>query len=487
MARVSRPPTRRGSASRAIARHLHAAERFPPGDPRRSARERAAARLVAEDIDLADSPDLRPWRDDLRQWATFVDYLLDDATEAALSESGHAVIATAMATLDDLDAAPPTSLDAAEQGVHLLDSPDPVRRGTADVLISTITDRRAPVMCGVLQSLTAAHAADDAARGITNWRLRFALSQQTSADTLDHLLAVVAERTDTARAWYAHRVSIVGDRYADRRVLPPIATVTLQQDATLVADALAADLPQLRVDAARAAARITQGATNEVVFEADGRLSATVDHRPTARGRLMVAHELGHAVHALRATSDRPPNALVGETVGCTSALLAGLHLARQGGADQAAAALAVGDMVVEELFLSALVCRFEDEIQRRVRSGHTLTVELLDDTWLQLHRQLFGEVIMVPPTIASHWSRLPSLAVHPGHAISYVWATVLALAVQASLAGDPARSTSLVEAIDHGAMPADRLPELLGFSGSTWIDAGLASLDAVLGRLRHC
>lgn len=484
MARVSRLPAGRRSAARIVVQHLHAAERFPPGDLRRAARERAAARLVAGDIDLADFPSLRKWRDDLRQWATFVPYLVDDAAEAELSRSGHAVITAAVDALDALDADPLTSLGAAEHGVHLLDSPDPAQRARADAIISVITDRRAPVMCTALQQLTVAHAADDAARGITNWRLRFALSQQTSTEVLDHLLAAVAERIDAARSWYVHRVAIIGSCYADRRVLPPINPATLQDDALLVAGALTATLPQLQVDALRAAARIRPGATNEVVFETDGRLSATVDHRPTARGRLMVAHELGHAVHAMRATSERPPGALVGETVGCTAALLAGMHIAGQQGDERAAAALAVGDMLVDELFLSAVVCRFEDEIQRHVRDGHTLTVELLDDTWLRLQRHLFGDVIDVPVTIASHWSRLSSLAMHPGHAVSYVWATVLALAAHSRLADDPACSSQLVEAIDRGAMPADDWAAMLGFFDSSWIAVGLTSLDAILGRL---
>jgi oligoendopeptidase F len=339
-------------------------------------------------------------------------------------------------------------------------------------------------MADILQRLTESHAADDVARGIDNWRLRFALSQQTSTSTLDRLLAAVEQRTDSARSWYAHRANRVGSRYADRRVGVAVPAVPLATDALLVAGALADVVPSLRCDTERAAARIRPGTTNEVVFEADGRLSATVDHRPTARGRLMVAHELGHTVHALRASSESAPGALIGETMGCLTALIAGLQLASS--SVDRAATLAVGDMVVDELFVSALVCRFEDEIQREVRSGATLTAALLDSAWVRLHQELYGDVIDVPPVIGSQWARLSSLAMHPGHAVSYVWATVLALAVQSRMLDDNyAEADRLTLAMDRGAMPADELPTMFGFDGDSWITAGLDSLDEVLGSLR--
>ncbi len=469
-----------------VAQHLRAAERLPPGDARRSVHERAAARLVAADTSVAEAPSLRRWRSELLQWAQFVPFLVDDATEVQLSRSGRAVIGDALERLSALDAAAETSLESAERGVHLLDSLDPSVRSVADTHISEVTNRRAPTMCDILQQLTASHAADDSVRGIDNWRLRFAFSQQTSTATLDRLLAAVDERTDLARSWYRHRAARLGGRYADRRIGPEIPAVPLATDALLVAAALGAAVPELGADAERAAARIRPGATNEVVFEADGRLSATVDHRPTARGRLMVAHELGHTVHALRASSHGAPGALVGETVACLTAAITGIRLADRPTADRAAAALAVGDMMVEELFVSALVCRFEDEMQREVRGGGELTVASLDDTWLRLHRQLFGEVIEVPAIIGSQWARLSSLAMQPGHAVSYVWATVLALAVQSRLfRGDSLDSRQLVAAIERGAMPADELPVTLGFADDAWIDVGIEALDNVLDRLR--
>jgi hypothetical protein len=475
-------PNRNATGEAALAaQHLAVADRFPNNDPRRSANQRAAARLVAADPTLLDSRSLAPWRDDLAMWIQFVPYLLDDGREEQLSASGRAVIRHALADVEALEASPSTALGAAEIGVHRLDSSLPEVRTGADDLIAGVTRRRAPVMCAALHSLTTAHATDDAARGIDNWRLRFAFSQQTDVGSIDHLLDSVWARADVAREWWAWRAGIVGARYADRRAGLPVIATDLTTDAELVASTLAAALPEARSAVQRGAAQIRPGSTNEVVFEADGRLSVTVDHRPTARGRLMVAHELGHAVHALRARDRRPPGALVGETMACWSALTVGVGLAQPSCVEHSAAAVALGDMVVDELFLSALVCRFEGEIQRIVRSGGALDVATLDAIWLALHRELFGDSVEVPPCVGSHWARLPSLAVHPGHAVSYVWATVLALAVHERTE----TATQVVAAMSIGAMPAAALPQRWGFADDSWVAAGLDALADLLATLR--
>ena len=470
----------------AAANHLATAERFAGTDPRRAANQRAAARLVAADAALLDAPALRRWRAELQTWVQFVPYLVDDATETRLTSVSREVIRVALADLATLEDSQATALGPAEFGVTLLEAADPAERSGADAVITTVTDRRASMMCDVLERLTAAHASDDRTRGITNWRLRFAFSQGTTVETLDRLLGAVAERTETAQAWYTCRSGLVGSTYADRRAGPAVPVSTLADDAVLVADSFGAAVPGLRAEAARAAARIRPGGANEVVIEADGRMSVSVVHRPTARGRLMVAHELGHALHALRARSQTAPGALVGETMACFTALVSGLSMTRSATGTHRPAALAVGDMIIEELFVSALVCRFEDEIQRVVRRGDSLTVAHLGDAWLQLHGQLFEPAIDVPTLVRTHWARLPSLAMHPGHAVSYVWATVLGLAVQARLTAGSTAGDLMASAMQRGAMSADELPRMLGFEDDSWIDAGLDALDVVMAGASH-
>jgi oligoendopeptidase F len=109
-------------------------------------------------------------------------------------------------------------------------------------------------------------------------------------------------------------------------------------------------------------------------------------------------------------------------------------------------------------------------------------TVANLDAAWLAVHRSLWGGVVDVPDHIASGWARLPALAVQPGHAFSYVWATVLALAIDARHPGDA--GGVIAAAIRAGGIEADELTAVLGFDGDEWIDVGLAALADLLDRL---
>ena len=136
----------------------------------------------------------------------------------------------------------------------------------------------------------------------------------------------------------------------------------------------------------------------------------------------------------------------------------------------------------MEELFVSGAVSSFEDAVYLLVRNGSGVTVAALDEAWLAVHRELLGSVVEVPAHVGSGWARLPSLATDPGHALSYVWATVLALAIDARHAGDA--DGVIARAIVAGGVDADEFTALLGFEGDEWVEAGLGALALQLTRL---
>lgn len=458
--------------------HLRTADRFPTGDPRREAAQRRAARAVAATPAVADHPALAGMRATLRRWSSFAPYLLDDSAETELAIRNREVIARELALLHALDDVADTALAAADEALRGIDDPSPSARDRADRAAHEVTARRAPVTASVLAALAACHLADDRRRGIVDWRTRFAFVQGTTAATLRRLLDGVAAADGLAAEWWRCRSALVGAAYSDRRVGLSAPPAALAEHAAAAAAAVGSVLPSMASSAQAAARRIRPGAENVVVIEADGRISSTVAHRPTPRGSLMVAHEFGHTLHALEAMSPEPPGALVGETVACWSALVTG----RAADVADLAVGLALGDTLAEELFVSAAVTVFEDQVYELVRAGVPVTVEALDDAWLAAQRAAYSGVVDIPADIGSGWARLPSLATQPGHAISYVWATVLALAIVSRHPHD--RDGVVAAAIAAGGVDADEFTALLGFDGDEWIDEGLASLSVELRRL---
>jgi hypothetical protein len=472
---------RRHSAADQVAEALSIAERFPVGDPRRSAAQRRAARGVADDVALADELRFVGVRSQLRRWARFAPYLLDDATEAELAKHGRLVVSAQLALLRGLEDDAATSLSSADSALRGLDAETEVDRRAADVAAHSITDRRAPLTAAVLVTLASCHLDDDRHRHIDDWRTRFAIVEGTTSSTLATLLRATGGARGLAEQWWQVRSQVVGNAYSDRRVGMPAASGTLSEHSRRAADALAAAVPPISRAARQGSDRIVDGADNQVVVEADGRMTVTVSHRPTPRGSLMVAHEIGHALHAIESTNPEPPGALVGETIGCWAALVTGLHGVDEAGPEVAAMALALGDTLVEELFVSAAVSAFEDSVYSLVATRGTATVDELNDAWLAAQRQVMAGA-SVPEHVGSGWARLPALATDPGHAISYVWATVLALAIVARHRGDG--QDAIARAIRAGGVEADEFTALLGFGGDEWIAEGLTQLAVELDRL---
>lgn len=472
--------TKRGRRSLGdqVVEELKTADRFAVGDPRRSAAQRRVARLIAGDLTVTDDPRLAGSRAQLRRWAHFAPFLLTDEQERSLSQGGRALIDDQLAQLRELDEIEVTALSAADRALRELDGDSSATRRQADVLAHAVTDRRAPVTAAVLGSLAACHLADDRLRGIDDWRTRFAIVQGTTTSTLAALCDAVRAERGLAANWWALRSGVVGGEYSDRRVGLPAPPAELEQHASAAAAALSLSIPTLADSARRASGRIVHGADNQVVIEADGRISVTVAHRPTPRGSLMVAHEIGHALHALESRSPEPPGALVGETVACWSSLVTGLA----GVGDSAAMALALGDTLVEELFVSAAVSAFEDSVYMLAAAGRDVGVSDLNAAWLQANRDLMGGAVDVPEVVGSGWARLPALATDPGHAFSYVWATVLALAIVARHGCD--QHGVVARALQAGGVEADEFTALLGFEGDEWISVGLAALAHELERL---
>lgn len=418
-------------------------------------------------------------RAQLRQWAHFAPHLLSDEQETTLAREGRALIDEQLQRLRSLDADAATALSAADDALRNLDAEASADRRHADVAAHAVTDLRAPLTASVLGALAACHLADDELRAIDDWRTRFAVVQGTTAAALAALRDATRDARGSAAQWWSVRSGAVGGEYCDRRVGLPAPFGTLEAHSHAAAAALAGAVPTLADTARHASGRIVHGADNQVVIEADGRISVTVAHRPTPRGSLMVAHEIGHALHALESCSPEPPGALVGETIACWSSLVVG----RAGvlGPQSAAMALALGDTLVEELFISAAVSAFEDSVYDHAAGGQVITVSQLNAAWLRANRDVLPGVV-VPDLVGSGWARLPALATDPGHAFSYVWATVLALAIAARHGCD--EDGVVAQAIRAGGVAADEFTALLGFDGDEWIAIGLSSLEAELTHL---
>jgi hypothetical protein len=469
-----------------IAALLSRVDSRPPGDDERGRIQRRVARAVHASPALRDDPALTIDHTRLGVWQRFVPHLLDDEREAEIARSHAPEVGRLVAEVLALDDDRRTSHRSGDDLAAGLDDHDPEARVAADAAARAVTRRRAVITAPLLLELTRLQGADDAERGLINWRSRTALIEGTTAERLDRLVAGVTEATSSVQPWLVWRHALCGASYSDRRVIPNAAQRTLEADTALACTVLSEVSPTLRQLVASVPASVVGGQISECVVDGD-RLSVTVAHRGNLRSTLMTAHEIGHAVHALASAGRQPPGVLVGEAIGCLAAVLvadsltAGPHVAEDEAAgSHRAAALALGDHLIDEIHLSAAASRFENAVHDPASGA--VHAAALDDLWLSAIRAVYEPAISVPVEVGTDWARHPSFVASPGHAVSYVWANLFALAVVGRELHD--LGDRLAEVMGRGAIDADEFLEHFDIDPDQLLDAGLAAFDERLERL---
>ncbi|CAI9832687.1 PepF/M3 family oligoendopeptidase [Nitrosopumilaceae archaeon] len=148
----------------------------------------------------------------------------------------------------------------------------------------------------------------------------------------------------------------------------------------------------------------------------------------TVRDAFTLAHEMGHAVHAVAASSqpallhDAPLP--LAETASTFSELLLAGHLGGQGAA---AAAERLDDMYAT-IQRQAFFTMFEEEAHGMVPGGAT-TPEISRAYLAGLRRQ-FGRRVAVPGIFAHEWSSIPHFFHSPFYCYAYSFGNLLALAL---------------------------------------------------------
>ena len=269
---------------------MQEADQHPPGSPDRDAAQRRAARLVAVNPGVLDLPALAGSRPVLARWARLVPFLLSDEREAASAAATRAAVGELLGRLHRLDADPATSCATVTSFLRGLDAEDADARATADREAHRVTAARAPEVAAVLTGLAGLHAADDRERSSDDWRRRMAVVNGTQVTTLRRVQAAVAAAGAVAAEWRAMRAVVVGGAWSDRRAGLPAPQVKLETHAAVAAAALGAAVPALAGAAVHEAGRVRAGDADRTVVEADGRVSATWNHRPTPRGGLVGPH-----------------------------------------------------------------------------------------------------------------------------------------------------------------------------------------------------
>jgi len=303
----------------------------------------------------------------------------------------------------------------------------------------------------VTNTLAADKATKDRLRHYEHWLASRNLSNEASDESVAALIDAVQERYELARRWYRLKAKILGlDRLAHYDRMAP-----LRESADRIPYGEARELV---LDCYRGfSAELGEAAAG---FFADGYIDGPPE--PGKRGGafcayavpsahpyvllnytsrpgdvLTMAHELGHGVHAVMA---RPQGLFhftspltVAETASIFGETIVLERLLERAGDDQDARLSLLAeslDGAVAAIFRQIAMNRFEHGVHTERRSAGELSIERLNELWLQTQTDMLGDSVELGEDYAKWWSYVPHFIDTPGYVYAYAYGHLLALSV---------------------------------------------------------
>jgi oligoendopeptidase F len=386
-----------------------------------------------------------------------------------------------------LDVALPDAEERAslEEALSRLQHPD---RGIREAAAGAITEALRPdvrTRAYVFNTLLADKATKDRLRDYPHWLASRNLANEASDESVEALIEAVVGRYELARRWYRLKARLLGlDRLAHWDRMAPVSDteqrITFDEARELVLACYAGFSPEL-------------GAVAGAFFE-NGYIDAPP--RPGKRGGafcsytvpsrhpyvmlnytsrpydvLVLAHELGHGVHASLAR----PQGIFQFTTPLTMAETASIFgetivlqrlLERAPDAGERLSLLAGSlDGMVAAVFRQVAMNRFEDALHTGRRQHGELPVDRFAELWLDTQADLLGDAVELHDDYGLWWSYIPHFVDAPGYVYAYAYGNLLALSVYRRYEeeGDGFVSAYLELLRSGGSRPPEELGRIVG------------------------
>jgi oligoendopeptidase F len=409
---------------------------------------RAEALLAHDGLDFC--------RHHLRSARRYRPHLLSEPEERILAEKSLSSHSAWTRLFEEQTAAIQVTLPEGGEPVALeialarLFSPDrEVRRSSAEAVTAALAPGLR-VRGYVLNTLLADKMVDDRLRSYPHWLAARNLANEASDESVSALIEAVRGRYELPRRWYRLKARLLGvDRLADYDRMAAVTDAELEVpwgDAKAMVLESFADFAPEMADTARA-------------FFDERRIDAPV--RPGKRGGafcsytvpsaapyvmlnytsrrrdvLVLAHELGHGIHAALA---RPQGVFhfatpltLAETASVFGETLVFGRLLEESPTPESRLGLLAESIEgsIATVFRQVAMNRFEHLIHTARREEGELALDRINALWAESQEELLGDAIEVTEGYKTWWSYVPHFINSPGYVYAYAYGQLLALAV---------------------------------------------------------
>jgi oligoendopeptidase F len=458
--------------------------------------QRAEELLAGEGLDFC--------RHHLRNLRRYRPHLLSEPEEKVLTEKAitgrgawsrlFAEVTSAIEVTVEGEASP-VPIDAA---LARLVSPDRDERRRVAAAVTAALEPGLRTRGFVLNTLLHDKAVDDRLRSYPHWLAARNLANEASDESVQALVQAVRARYDIPQRWYRLKAQLLGlDRLAD---YDRAAAVTAEDPSVAWPDARDLVLDSYAGFDGRIGELVTR-------FFAERWIDAPV--RPNKRGGafcayavpsvhpyvmlnytskrrdvLVLAHELGHGVHAALAAPQGVFHQHTPLTLSETASVFGetivfGRLLERAESPESRLALLAESlEGSLATVFRQVAMNRFEDLAHTARRGEGELSVRRIGELWAESQEEMFGDAVEVTDGYRSWWSYVPHFISTPGYVYAYAYGQLLALSVYRRYReegeGFVDRYVEMLAA--GGSMPPEDLGRIVGvdLADPGFWDAGL-------------
>src|ERR671924_927127 len=345
------------------------------------------------------------------------------------------------------DSDEPVSL---EEALSRLQAPDRERRAEAAAGLTHALRQDLRTRAFVFNTLLQDKATKDRLRSYPHWLASRNLANEASDESVEALIEAVRSRYELARRWYRLKASLLGlDRLAYWDRMAPVsdseAEIPYGEAREIVLDCYSGFSPELgeaagtffangHIDGPPRPGKRGGAFCSYTVPSAHPYVMLNYTSRP--HDVLVMAHELGHGVHASLAR----PKGIFHFTTPLTLAETASIFgetivlerlLERAPDAAERLNLLAGSlDGAVAAVFRQVAMNRFEHAVHGERRESGELSADRFAELWLETQAELLGDSVEVSDDYGVWWSYIWHFVDAPGYVYAYAYGHLLALSV---------------------------------------------------------
>jgi oligoendopeptidase F len=397
----------------------------------------------------------------------------------------------------------PVVLDVALS--RLMDPDRDTRRAVAESL-SEALEPGLRTRAFIYNTLVYDKSVDDRLRSYPHWLAARNLANEASDESVMALIEAVRGRFDIPQRWYRLKARLLGlERLDDYDRYAPLETKEIVYSFGEAREFVLGTYASLSPDAGNVVRRFFDERWIDAPTRPHKRGGAfcsytvpsvhpyvMLNYTANRRDVLVMAHELGHGLHAALAQ----PQGIFHQSTPLTTAETASVfgealtfgRLLEQAPDDDARLGLLAEriDGSIATVFRQMAMNRFEHLVHTGRRSEGELSVDRINAFWTESQAELFGDSVQMLDGYRMWWSYVPHFINSPGYVYAYAYGQLLALSVYSRYLS---QGTSFAPAyLEMLAAGGSRSPEELGkIVGIDLADPGFwdSGLDLIEQQLR--